>query len=60
MTANEVKVNWQLVQKCFTPEEGSLILAYRNVEILNDSFNKSYFYLLNLINFTRRAEILEI
>jgi len=42
----------------FTPEEGSLILAYRKIEIidLNDFFNKSCFYLPNLVNFTRRAE----
>jgi len=39
----------------FTPEEDSLILHNRNVEILNYSLNKSYIYLPNL-NFTRRAE----
>jgi len=29
-----------------TPKKGLLILAYRNVEILNNSFNKNCFYLL--------------
>jgi len=40
----------------FTPDEGSLILAYRNVEIcfiLNDSFNNSCFYLPNFVNFRK-------